>query len=438
MSMDMDFPAALRWLDDRINLEATVSPTRLAPPTLDRMRELLGLLADPQTAFPVLHLTGTNGKTSTARILTRLLEVAGLTVGTYTSPHLESITERISRNGEPIREDEFADAVAGVAAVADLLSDRPSYFEVLTAAAYRWFADVAVHAAVVEVGLLGRWDATNVADGQVAVLTNVGADHLDYAGSIENIAREKVGIVKPGSIFLLGETSEELAPIFEPANEIAEAVWRRDEDFAVVDNELAVGGRLLTLRTPTSMYEDVFLRLHGAYQGENASIALAACEAFLGGPLDGDLVLEAFDTVRSPGRLEVMSRQPLCLLDGAHNEAGAYVLSDAIDGEFGEVRRWTLVLGVLTPHDPFAFLEALDLPDVVRVVACASRSPRAVPAAEVAAAAERAGLEAEVAGGVAEAVAVALAGCGAEDGVLVTGSLHVVGEARSALVRGVG
>lgn len=434
--MTMDYPEALRWLDDRINLERTVSPTRLAPPTLDPMRELVGLLGDPQTAFPVLHLTGTNGKTSTARILTRLLEVAGLTVGTYTSPHLESITERIGRNGVPISEEEFADAVAGVAGVAALMSQPPSYFDVLTAAAYRWFADVAVHAAVVEVGLLGRWDSTNVADGQVAVLTNVGADHLDYAGSVENIAREKVGIVKPGSIFVLGETSEELAPIFEGTE--AEAVWRRDEDFAVVENSMAVGGRLLTLRTPTSMYEDLFLRLHGAYQGENASIALAACEAFLGGPLDGELILEAFDTVRSPGRLEVMSRQPLCLLDGAHNDAGAYVLSAAIDEEFGEVKQWTLVLGVLTPHDPFAFLEALDLPDVIRVVTCQSNSPRAVPASEVAAAAERAGLYAEVGGSVADAVSRALAGSTAEDAVLVTGSLHVVGEARTALRRGVG
>jgi dihydrofolate synthase/folylpolyglutamate synthase len=434
--MTMDYPEALRWLDDRINLERTVSPTRLAPPTLAPMRELVGLLGDPQTAFPVLHLTGTNGKTSTARILTRLLEVAGLTVGTYTSPHLESITERIGRNGVPISEEDFADAVAGVAGVAALMSQAPSYFDVLTAAAYRWFADVAVHAAVVEVGLLGRWDSTNVADGQVAVLTNVGADHLDYAGSIENIAREKVGIVKPGSIFVLGETSEELAPLFEGTE--AEAVWRRDEDFAVVENSMAVGGRLLTLRTPTSMYEDLFLRLHGAYQGENASIALAACEAFLGGPLDGELILEAFDSVRSPGRLEVMSRQPLCLLDGAHNDAGAYVLSAAIDEEFGEVKHWTLVLGVLTPHDPFAFLEALDLPDVVRVVTCQSNSPRAVPASEVAAAAERAGLYAEVGGSVADAVSRALAGSTAEDAVLVTGSLHVVGEARTALRRGVG
>ena len=432
----MDFADALRWLDDRIDLEKMTSPTRLAPPSLARMQELVGLLGDPQTAFPSIHLTGTNGKTSTARILTRLLEVAGLSVGTYTSPDLETVRERITRNGELISEEDFAESVAAVAAVADLMADRPSRFEALTAAAFRWFADVPVHAGVIEVGLLGRWDATNVIDAQVAVLTNVGADHLEYAGSIENIAAEKVGIVKPGSIFVLGETSDRLAPYF--ADTPAEAVWRREEDFAVVENELAVGGRLLTLRTPTSMYDELFLRLHGAYQGENASIALTACEAFLGGPLDQELILEAFDTVRSPGRLEVVGRQPLCLLDGAHNEAGAHVLATAIEEEFGEVHQWTLVLASLTPHDPFEFLSALDIDDIVRVVACEPRSPRAVPAAEVARAAERRGLFAEVGGGVAEAVARALAGCSAEDGVLVTGSLYAVGEARAAIGRGIG
>jgi dihydrofolate synthase/folylpolyglutamate synthase len=432
----VDFAEAMHWLDGNIDLEKMRAPKRMVPPSLDRMRELVGLLGDPHTAFPSIHLTGTNGKTSTARILTRLLEVAGLTVGTYTSPDLETVRERITRNGELIPEEELAEAISAIAAVADLMSERPSRFESLTAAAFRWFADVAVHVGVIEVGLLGRWDATNVIDAQVAVVTNVGADHLDYAGSIENIAAEKAGIVKPGSIFVLGETSEDLAPFF--ADTPAEAVWRRDEDFAVVENSLAVGGRVLSLRTPTSMYEDLFLRLHGAYQAENASIALAACEAFLGGPLEEELVLEAFDTVRSPGRLEVVGRQPLCLLDGAHNEAGAHVLATAIEEEFGEVQRWTLVLASLTPHDPYEFLSALDLDDVVRVVACEPRSPRAVPAAEVARAAERRGLFAEVGGGVAEALGRALAGCSAEDGVLVTGSLYAVGEARAAIGRGIG
>lgn len=412
------------------------SPTRLAPPTLERMRELVRLLGDPQNGFPVLHLTGTNGKTSTARILTRLLDVAGLSVGTFTSPHLESVTERITRNGELIPEGEFAAAISAVAAMAELMAAPPTYFEAVTAAAYWWFADVAVHAAVVEVGMLGRWDATNVADGQVAVLTNIGADHLDYAGTIENVAREKAGIVKPGSIFVLGGFSDDLASEFSDLP--ADQVWRRGDDFEVVENELAVGGRMLTLRTPTSMYDDLFLRLHGSHQGENAAIALAACEAFLGGPLDQDLVAEAFDTVVVPGRLEVAGRQPLCLLDGAHNEAGALVLASSIEDDFAEPRQWTLVVGFLAPHDPRPFLEALDLADVVRVVACEARSPRAVPVAEVAAAAEGLGLAVEVGGGVSEALARALAGCSAEDAVLVTGSLYVVGEARAALRRGVG
>lgn len=432
----MDFEEALGWLDGRINLEAMKSSERLAPPTLDRMRQLVGHLGDPQTVFPVLHVTGTNGKTSTARILTRLLEVAGLSVGTYTSPHLESVTERIARNGEPIPEEEFADAVSAVAAMAELMTAPPTYFEAVTAAAYWWFADVAVHAAVVEVGMLGRWDATNVADGQVAVLTNIGADHLDYAGTIENVAREKAGIVKPGSIFVLGGVSEELAGEF--ADLPAAESWRRGDDFEVVENELAIGGRMLTLRTPTSMYDELFLRLHGSHQGDNAAIALAASEAFLGRPLDQDLVLEAFDTVSVPGRLEVAGRQPLCLLDGAHNAAGALILASAVEDDFAEPNHWTLVVGFLEPHDPRPFLEALDLADVVRVVACEARSPRAVPAVEVAAAAERLGLPAEVGGSVSEALARALAGCSAEDGVLVTGSLYVVGEARAALRRGVG
>jgi dihydrofolate synthase/folylpolyglutamate synthase len=432
----MNFDEAIRWLDDRVNLEKTVATTRLAPPTLDRMRELMGLLADPQTSYPVLHLTGTNGKTSTARILTRLLEVAGLSVGAYTSPHLESITERIARNGEPISTEEFAEAMTALAGVSALMSTPPTYFEILTAAAFRWFGDVAVHAAVVEVGLLGKWDATNVADGQVAIVTNVGADHLDYAGSIEGVAEEKAGIVKPGSFLVLGEIEPDLAPVFTttPAAEI----WRAGDDFAVVDNSMAVGGRLVTIRTPTSMYEEIFLGLHGAHQGDNAAIALAACEAFLGGPLDGELVAEAFGSVTSPGRLEVMARQPLLLLDGAHNEGGAYALASAVEEEFSTVPRWTLVVGSLQPHEPEVFLSALGLSDVVRVIACEVANPRAVPAAEVAAAAEKLGMVAEVGGSVAEAVGRALAGSTADDGVIVTGSLWVVGEARTALRRGVG
>ncbi|MEA3077724.1 MAG: dihydrofolate synthase / folylpolyglutamate synthase [Actinomycetota bacterium] len=439
----MDYGEALRWLDDRVNLEASSSASRLAAPTLERMQELVGLLAEPQRGYPVIHLTGTNGKTSTARMMTRLLEVAGLTVGTYISPHLETINERISRNGVPISDEDLAETLTTIAGVAPLMqSGRPSYFEALTAAGFLWFADVAVHAAVVEVGLLGRWDATNVADGQVAVVTNIGADHLDYAGSIDAVAREKAGIVKPGSILVLGETNPELVVAF--ADTPAEEVWRRDDDFAVLDNSMAVGGRLVTMRTPSSMYEDVFVRLHGAHQADNAILALSSAEAFLGGPLDSELVAEAFDTVASPGRLEVMGHEPLVLLDGAHNAAGATALASAMEDEFsGGVERWTLVVGLLEPHSPLDFLGALDVggstgSEVARVVATEANSPRAVPAAAIVQAARSFGIEAEVGGGVAESVARALALSEGDEAVLVTGSLWVVGEARTALRRGVG
>jgi len=433
----MEINEAKAWLDSRVNIEAMTTPGRGRAPSLDAMRELAALLGDPQTAFPAIHITGTNGKTSTARIASRLLEVAGLSVGILTSPDLERLNERLAWNSEPIDDVRLAEALSAVEAVVALMSNAPSRFDILTGAALWWFAEIAVHAAVIEVGLLGTWDSTNVVDGSVAVITNVGADHLDYAGTVENVAKEKAGIVKPGSILVLGEIDPDFAPIFAatPADEI----WRMGDDFAVLDNRLALGGRLLTVRTPTSMYEEVFLPLHGAHQGDNAALALVAVEAFLGGPLDQELIAEAFERVRSPGRLEVMGSEPLLLLDGAHNAAGASVLAGAVEEGFPEPDRWTLVVGLLQPHDPREFLEALDLRGVERIVACEAASPRAVPAGEIAAAARAMGVtEVEAAAGVPDALARALAGSAADDGVLVTGSLWVVGEARAAIGRGVG
>ena len=210
-----------------------------------------------------MHITGTNGKGSTAQIATRLLEAHGLTVGTYTSPHLQRINERIAVNGEPIADDDLADAIRAIADAEALAGVEPSYFEILTAAAYRWFADVAVDVVVAEVGLLGRWDATNVADGQVAIVTNVALDHTEYAGPTRlDIAREKAGIVKPGASLVLGETDPELVPVFL-AEQPGEA-FLRDVDFACNDNMLAVGGRLLEIRTPGASYPELFLPLHGA------------------------------------------------------------------------------------------------------------------------------------------------------------------------------
>ncbi|MGH9150081.1 MAG: bifunctional folylpolyglutamate synthase/dihydrofolate synthase [Acidimicrobiales bacterium] len=426
----MDLSAALAYLDEHVNLEAMAVAGRAQPPSLDRTRELVGLMADPQHQYPVVHLTGTNGKTSTARMTAALCAAQGLSVGTYTSPHLDRVNDRMAWNGDPIDDGSLAGVVAAVAGLEPLLGGRPSYFEILTAAAFRWFADVAVDVAVVEVGLLGRWDATNVADGQVAVVTNVGADHLDYAGSREGVAREKAGIVKPGSILVLGEPDPALAPVFEAAG--AAAVWRRGDDFACDANHLAHGGRLLRLRTPGAIYDEVFLPLHGAHQGDKAACALAAAEAFFGTPLAEEVVAEALGVVRSPGRLQVVSRQPLCLLDGAHNPDGAEALARALLDDFAGSAGLILVVGMLRPHDPAEMLGALDAGRARLVVACPPPSPRAVPPAEIAAAAAAMGVAAETAPSVAEALDLALAEARPDEAVVGTGSLYTVGAARAA------
>jgi dihydrofolate synthase/folylpolyglutamate synthase len=428
--MDWTLADATAFLDDHLNLEA-VSARRVQAPTLDRIRRLTELLGDPQHQYPVVHVTGTNGKTSTAAMITSLMRAKGLSVGTYTSPHLERINERLSWNGEPISDADFARLIQSIAPLDDVLDDRPTFFELLTAAAFKWFADITVDVAVIEVGLGGTWDATNVADGRVAVVTNVGIDHVEYLGPTrESIAREKAGIVKPGATLVLGETDRELVPIFD-----ADIRWLRGEDFACEDNRLAIGGRVLSLRTPAQRYDDVYLPLHGAHQGDNAAAALAAAEAFFAAPVEPDLVAEAFAHAASPGRMEVMGRHPLCILDGAHNPAGARAAAQTIDEAFADSAGRVLVVGLLQGRDPDEMLAALDVTRARLVIACPPPSPRALPAEDVAAAAERAGVQAVVADTVAEAVDRAVELAEPDEMVLVTGSLYVVGAARSALRR---
>jgi dihydrofolate synthase/folylpolyglutamate synthase len=427
----MDLDGALAYLDDHVNLETDAS-ARAAAKRLDRVARLVELMGEPQRTYPVVHLTGTNGKGSTARMLTALLVAKGLSVGTYTSPHLEHFNERIAWNGEPISDAAFVEIVETVAAVESVMEERATVFEILTAAAFRWFADVAVDVAVVEVGLGGRWDATNVADGQVAVVTNVSLDHAETIGpTLADIATEKAGIVKPGSTLVLGETDPPLAAIFRAAG--AAEVWERDSDFGCEANRLAHGGRLLDLRTPGARYADVYLPLHGAHQGENAAIALAAAEAFFGVPLDTDVVEEAFAGVRVPGRLEVVSHQPLVVLDGAHNPAGAAAAAEAVGEAFGGAAGRVLVVGLLQGKDPLEMLEAMQARGARALVACPAPSPRTLPPADVAAAARSLGVESETAGSVPEALARALAIAAPDDLVLVSGSLYVVGAARAAL-----
>lgn len=436
----MELAEALDYLAGHVNLEREVAP-RAAARRLDRVRRLMELMGDPQHAYPVIHITGTNGKGSVARMVTALLTARGLRAGTYTSPHLERVNERMTWNGEPIPDEDLAEVIGAVAELEPLLESPPTHFEILTAAAFRWFADVAVDVAVIEVGLGGRWDATNVAEGQVAVLTNVSLDHAETIGpALTDIATEKAGIVKPGSTFVLAETNPALLPIFEEAG--ASELWVKGTEFRCGGNRLAHDGRVVDLYTPGAAYEGVYLPVHGSYQGDNAAVALAAVEAFFGAPLAPEVVTEAFAGLRLPGRLEVISRHPVTVLDGAHNPAGALAATAALDEAFGPaVSGRILVIGMLQGREPREMLQCFGVSGDQRspagrarlVVACPPPSPRALPAAEVAAAARALGTDAEETSSVAEAIATALALAGEQELVHVTGSLYVVGAARAAL-----
>jgi dihydrofolate synthase / folylpolyglutamate synthase len=436
----LDVVEAQAWLDAHVNLESTGLPPgadrRATAPTLKRIQELARLLGSPEQSYPVVHLTGTNGKTSVARMISTLLSASGLSVGSYTSPNLERVNERIAWNGDPIDDANLARVLSHIADIEPHLPERPSYFEILTAAAFTWFSDIAVDVAVVEVGVGGTWDATNIVDGQVAVVTNVSIDHVEYLGPTrEQIAAEKAGIVKPGSALVLGVTEPELAGAFRDRHPASVAA--RGEDFGVSANRPGHGGRILDVFTPDARYDEVFLSLHGAHQADNAAAALAASELFLGRPLSEEVVTEAFATVESPGRLEVVRHRPLVLLDGAHNVAGAQALCTALAEEFPQAPR-TLVVGLLREKEPHEMLAALDAEHVARIICCRPPSPRALDPAAVAAAAVDLGVNparVETLDTVDDAVGHALAVTDAEQQIVVTGSLYVVGAARHALLR---
>lgn len=429
---------AFAWLDAHVNLESIGVPVgvdrRAAQPTLARMEALAALLGSPQLEYGAMHLTGTNGKTSVARIASALLVEAGVPTGTYTSPHLERVNERMCWDGAPIDDSTLADRLAQIALIEPHLPDIPSYFEILTGAALTWFADVAVEAAVVEVGLGGTWDATNVVDGDVAVITNVSIDHVHYLGSTRaSIAAEKAGIVKPGSVLVLGETDPELTGLFTERS--PSSVLLRDRDFGVRRNDTAHGGRLVDLFTPLSEHREVFVSLHGAHQADNAAIAVAAVEAFVGAPLSGDLVTDVLGRIRSPGRLEVVGHSPLIVLDGAHNVAGAEAFARAMADEFPGSDR-TLVVGLLREKDPAEMLGALGAANATRLICCAPPSARARDPLELADAARTMGIDPariDVVHDVADAVDHAVAETESDGQIVVTGSLYVVGAARAAL-----
>lgn len=448
MSEPSAAPSVTTYAEAERALLARWPETRLEP-SLDRISALTELLGEPQRTYPVIHLTGTNGKTSTSRLIEALVRATGLRTGRFTSPHVESMTERISLDGDPMSEERFLEAyhdVAPLAALADEDGDHPlSFFETVVAMAFAAFADAPVDVAVVEVGMGGSWDATNVADGAVAVILPIAVDHASYLGSRPvDIAVEKAGIIKAGSRVVCAAQEDDVAAVIaERAAEVGATVYWEGRDFGVVTRVPAVGGQVLRLQGLRAEYDDVFLPLYGAHQGQNAAVALAAVEAFLGeDPLDAELVREAWEEVTSPGRLEVIRRSPTVVLDAAHNPHGAAAVVDALEDSF-TFDPLIGVVGVMADKDYEGVLAAFE-PVMAAIVCTRSNSVRSLPAEELAEVArglfgfdrvyveprlpeaiDRAATLAEEGGVFGEAI-----GSG---GVLVTGSVVTVGEARTML-----
>ncbi|WP_149202021.1 bifunctional folylpolyglutamate synthase/dihydrofolate synthase [Actinotalea subterranea] len=424
-------------------------------PTLDRVREVCDLLGNPERAYRVVHVTGTNGKTSTTRMVERLLREHGLRTGRFTSPHLTSVTERIAIDGEPVTPDRFVELWNDVAPYVHMVDQRSqaaggprmSFFEVLTVMAFAAFADAPVDVAVIEVGLGGSWDATNVVQADVAVIAPISYDHERWLGhELVDIAGEKAGIVKEGSTLVLAEQREEVdGVVLAAAAAVGARVVREGVDLEVVDRQVAVGGQVLSLRTTGGLYTEVFLPLHGAHQAHNSLLALAAVEALLrsGGALAGETVEPAFADMHSPGRLEVVRTSPTVLVDAAHNPAGVDALVAGVQEAF-TFERLVGVVGILEDKDAEQILSGLE-PLFDEVVVTRSTSSRAYDVDELAA------IAAEVFGedrvhaverldeAISRAVELSEGGTDGSPtgaGVLVTGSVTMAAEARILLGRG--
>jgi folylpolyglutamate synthase/dihydrofolate synthase len=447
-------------------------PEHSIEPSLDRITALTTLLGDPQRAYPVVHITGTNGKTSTARMTETLLRARGLRTGLFTSPHLTSIRERICVDGEPLSAERFVSAYEELLPYLGLVDESQpvplSFFEVLTAMAFAVFADAPVDVAVIEVGVGGTWDCTNVADGTVAVITPISIDHERYLGhTVTSIAGEKAGIIKPGAVAVLAQQPIDAAEVLlRRVAEVGATVAREGLEFGVISRELAVGGQLLGIRGLLGSYDELFLPLFGAHQAGNAACALAAVEAFAGasggreGPgglaapedepvaLDDELVRVAFRTMSSPGRLEVVRRSPLTIVDAAHNPAGMAATVAALSEAFALTDLIT-IFAVSEDKDVPAILDELE-PVTSELVVTTNSSPRSTDPGKLA---ELAGavfgpdrvravsrLDDAIELGVtladeADARSVASGGAPGTALVLITGSVITAGDARKLLTR---
>lgn len=425
---------------------------RMAP--LHRAMEILG---EPNRAFPIIHITGTNGKTSTARMIESILLAHDLQTGRFTSPHLSRVTERISIDGEPVDDDTFVRVWDEIKPYLDIIDGellvagepRLTYFECVTILAFAIFADEPIDVGVIEVGLGGITDATNVGDGQVAVVTPISLDHTDLLGdTVEDIALEKAGIIKPGSFLVSAIQPRDAAQVLlERAREVGAEFRFEGVEFGVESRTVAVGGQVVSLTGLAGRYGDLLVPLHGEHQAENAAVAVAAVEAFLGGGerrLETELIRNGLRAVTSPGRLEVVRTAPSIIVDAAHNPAGARAAAKGISEAF-DFSRLVLVIGILEDKDAAGILAELheELGGILEDVCLTqSTSPRSVPAADLLQAALAAGFAEEninIAPGLDDALEWAVMKAEENNdlagGILVTGSITVVGEARTLLGR---
>jgi dihydrofolate synthase/folylpolyglutamate synthase len=423
-------------------------PENKIEPSLNRIKVLLDYLGNPQDTFRSIHIAGTNGKTSTSRMIDSLLQSFGIRTGRYTSPHLEDIRERITLNGEPISEEFFRYTYEDIKPYIDLVDEKSehplSFFEVLTAMAYAAFADAPVDVGVIECGMGGEWDATNVIDSDVTVMTPIALDHQEYLGdSIAEIAKTKAGIFRNGKPSILGHQTREAAEVLIRQSASCESIPLREGlDFELLRRDVAVGGQLLTIQGLGGRYEDIFLPLYGRHQGSNATMALVAVEAFLGGgaqQLDINSVRDGFAQVTSPGRLEVMRRNPTIIIDAAHNHHGAVALREALSEEFA-FDRVIAIVAILGDKDVISFLTELSN-IAYEIIVTENNSPRALATEKLFKVASEIFDDGRVtsAGSIARAIELAFDKASHPTqsvGILITGSVITVGQARALLKRG--
>jgi dihydrofolate synthase/folylpolyglutamate synthase len=424
------FDEALGRLDGR-------QPEHMPGPSLDRIREVVDYLDHPEVTYPTIHVTGTNGKSTAARVAAAVACAHGVTTGLFISPHLRSVTERFSVCGRDMTEREFADEWEHLEPFLDLVdrgdAGAVTYFEAVTALAFLWFADKPVGLAVFEVGMGGSWDATNLIAGEVAVICPIGMDHVAELGpTLTDIAAEKAGIIKPGTVAVVREQEAQAETVLRRrADDVAAALRCEGPDWEVEERLRAVGGQSFRLRGLHATYEDLYLPLFGGHAVHNAAAGIVAVEATLDRALDEESLREGLAAVRTPGRLEVVGRQPLIVLDGAHNPDGAAALAAAM-AEFFRWDRLHLVLAVSANKDLHGILRPL-APLADAAYAARNDSVRSAEAAPLADVFSAQGKPVSVFDSVSAAIEAARASANPGDVILVTGSLYTVADARRAL-----